>query len=148
MKKILFFGGLAVLILAALAAYYISRSSESILSPKIVVPSKIAAPPEVSHMNLTRLPVQFSHVAMREVECKTCHHPVDGEEIYRKCSSKDCHDILGSNARREPRSYYRIMHEPNTTQYNSCMKCHLEVQANRPELQQTLTACAGSLCHP
>ncbi len=136
MKKIALFGGLAALVMIALAAYYAAR------------PSAGDTPPDVSLMNLTRLPVQFSHVAMREVACDTCHHPVEGEGNYLKCSSRGCHDIPGSNARRETRSYYRIAHEPQTGPYYSCLKCHLEVAARKPELAQGLTACAGSRCHP
>lgn len=135
MKKLWLFGSLAALLAIGLALFFTLGTSKSY------------TPPDVSTMNLTRLPVQFSHVAMQSVECGTCHHEVDGKENYKKCSSQGCHDILGSNARRQVRSYYRITHEPAPGQY-SCIKCHLEVTAQKPELKQALTACSGSLCHP
>ena len=134
MKKTALFSGAAAIIVAILLILFMDSPPQYEAS--------------VVNMNRTRLPVQFNHEAMQEVECVTCHHLVNGEENYSRCSSRGCHDILGSNARREVRSYYRITHEPHPRQYYSCMKCHLEVAARKPELKSGLTACSGSLCHP
>lgn len=132
MKKMLF-GGVAILIIIAVVYYYVGNHSNKTL---------------VGNMSLTRLPVQFSHEAMQEIDCVICHHLIDGEENFSKCSYSGCHDILGSNARREVHSYYRIAHEPNPNQYYSCIKCHLEIVVLKPELKSQLTDCSGSSCHP
>lgn len=92
--------------------------------------------------------VVFSHAQGHEsIECVICHHKVNDKPNFSKCSTSGCHDDL--TARKGEKSLYFVMHNKGAElKYQSCVKCHTEVVAEKPDLKKALTGCTQSKCHP
>lgn len=92
--------------------------------------------------------VMFSHVQGHEdIKCVVCHHNVNDKPSFAKCSASGCHDDL--TARKGERSLYFVVHNKGAgLKHQSCMKCHAEVVAEKPDLKKALTGCTQSRCHP
>ncbi len=115
----------------------------------------MAAQPEVPadglKMSKTKKVVVFNHSTHKDVSCVSCHHPVDGKEDYRQCSTAGCHDNLDPKDKKSLQSYYKIAHDRKGGKYDSCVSCHLKVvkeKGNDKDLRKALTGCAKSKCHP
>ncbi|AGW12253.1 cytochrome c3 family protein [Megalodesulfovibrio gigas] len=91
--------------------------------------------------------VVFPHAAHGALECRTCHHPWDGENPMPKCSEAGCHDVFDAKDKSE-KSFYKIVHGPGAAAAPSCLACHKDTAAKNPERKKVLTGCAGSACHP
>lgn len=122
----------------------------AMLAISLVVPAfaeQPAMPAEPLKMALTKKPVMFDHTQHKDLQCGACHHQVNGKETYQKCATAGCHDLLGQKEK-SVNSYFRIAHERKVTNIQSCMSCHLEVAAAKPDKKKELTSCVGSSCHP
>lgn len=122
----------------------------AVLAGALVLPAlaaQPAAPEGPLKMALTGKPVMFDHAVHSARTCADCHHAVNGEENYQKCSTAGCHDIIDQKDR-TVNSYYRVMHDRKITQFSSCLSCHFEVVTDLPDRKKDLTSCVGSLCHP
>ncbi len=99
-------------------------------------------------MSATKKPVVFNHSTHTEVTCVTCHHPVDGKEDYRKCSTAGCHDDF--KAKKGVNSYYFVMHSKKA-KFDTCVSCHADlVKEKAPtdkDYKKKMTSCKGSGCH-
>ncbi len=107
-------------------------------------------------MEATKKPVVFNHSTHKDVTCASCHHPVDGKEDYRKCSTAGCHDDF--KAKKGVNSYYAAMHGKKG-KFDSCVSCHAKVVTEKapgkaaeltPEqkaYKKKMTSCKGSGCH-
>lgn len=92
--------------------------------------------------------VVFNHTSHKDVTCVQCHHPVQGKEEFRKCATAGCHDSMDRKDKSE-RGYYQAMHGKYDGQgVKSCVACHAEVAAAKPDMKKELTACKQSKCHP
>lgn len=92
--------------------------------------------------------VMFSHVqGHKDIECVVCHHYVNDKPSFAKCSDAGCHDDL--TAKKGEKSLYFVMHNKSAElKHQSCMKCHAEIVAQKPDLKKALTGCTQSNCHP
>ncbi len=99
-------------------------------------------------MEKTKKPVVFNHSTHTSVSCATCHHPVDGKEDYRKCSTAGCHDSMD---RKVKGSYYKVMHDKKGTKYDTCLSCHVKIvkeKGLKGDDAKKLVSCGkGSGCH-
>ena len=91
--------------------------------------------------------VIFSHSAHKREACSACHHPVDGEDSYAKCSYGGCHDVKGTDDK-SVHSYNLAIHKKRNNKRQSCMSCHEKIAAGDRAKKKELTSCAGSRCHP
>ena len=91
--------------------------------------------------------VVFNHSTHKAQKCVECHHPVNGKEDYRKCSTEGCHDVMGQKEKGE-KSYYQAIHKAKETKHESCLSCHTKAAGEDKEKKKELTACAKSKCHP
>lgn len=109
----------------------------------------IAAQPEVPadgiKMERTSMPVVFNHSTHTTAECAACHHPVNGVEDYRSCSTAGCHDNFDRKDK-SVNSYYQVMHGKDL-QFSTCVSCHQEVAGTDKEKRRLLTGCKNSACH-
>lgn len=107
-----------------------------------------AAPADGLKMEATQKKVVvFNHTTHKEVKCGECHHPVKGVENFQKCATAGCHDNMDRKDKSE-RGYYQAMHGKDSKTVKSCVACHIEVVAAKPDLKKDMTACKGSKCHP
>lgn len=107
-----------------------------------------AAPADGLKMEATQKKVVvFNHTTHKELKCVQCHHMVEGKETFQKCASAGCHDNMDRKDKSE-RGYYQAMHGKDGKNVKSCVACHTEVAAAKPDLKKELTACKGSKCHP
>ncbi len=88
--------------------------------------------------------VVFNHSTHATVECGACHHPVEGKEDYRPCSTAGCHDLLGQKAK-GVNSYYQAIHKRKDPQHQSCLSCHYKEAGEDQEKLKPLRNC--KLCH-
>lgn len=88
--------------------------------------------------------VIFNHTTHKTVECGTCHHPVEGKEDYRPCSTAGCHDVFGQKAK-GVNSYYQAIHKRKDPQHQSCLACHYKEAGEDQEKLKLLKNC--KLCH-
>lgn len=126
-------------------------SSLALLVLALAIPAiaaQPAAPADGLKMEATgKKVVVFNHTTHKDVTCVQCHHPVDGKEDFRKCNTSGCHDNMDRKDKSE-RGYYQAMHGKTSDKIKSCVACHTEVAAAKPDLKKELTACKGSKCHP
>ncbi len=110
----------------------------------------LAAQPEVPadgiQMKNGKKLVVFNHSTHKDTSCASCHHPVDGKEDFRKCSTAGCHDDF--KAKKGVKSYYHVMHARKDTKFDSCVSCHLKVAGTDAAKKKELAGCAKSKCHP
>lgn len=114
----------------------------------VCVASAFAAPAVPSGpvtMNKTKKPVVFDHTPHKALKCDSCHHPVEGKEEFRPCSTSGCHDIIGVKEQ-SANGYHRIRHGKNLKN-PTCISCHTEVVAKNPDKKQALLGCKDSKCH-
>lgn len=91
--------------------------------------------------------VMFPHKPHEKVECVKCHHKVDDKANFQKCSDAGCHDNL--TEKKGQSSLYYVMHsKSDELKHSSCVKCHTEFVAEKPDLKKKMTGCKGSACHP
>ena len=95
--------------------------------------------------------VKFNHSSHKTVECKTCHHEVEGKQTYAKCASAGCHDDL--TGKQPPKALFPIAHSKKKLGHQTCMSCHDSVVAQKSgdeqaALKKELMGCKGSKCHP
>ncbi len=106
------------------------------------------APADGLKMEATKKPVVFNHSTHTDVSCASCHHPVDGKEDYRKCSTAGCHDDF--KAKKGVASYYAAMHGKKG-KFDSCVSCHADVVKEKAPTDKAykkkMTSCKGSGCH-
>ncbi len=104
-------------------------------------------------MEASKKPVIFNHSTHKDVSCASCHHPVDGKEDFRKCSTAGCHDDF--KAKKGVKSYYNVMHA-RKGKFDSCISCHNKVIKEKgidvkspegKEYKKMMTGCAKSGCH-
>lgn len=160
MKKLLTFGAGALLVSAlVLPAFAEQQSAQTAEQPPVLSrPIKMAKTdrpvvfPHAPHTARsctachTDMPRHFPPLVMdAEQDCVVCHHLVEGQKVFKKCSSAGCHDVLDRKDK-SVHSYYRIFHDRSLE--NSCLSCHARVIKTRPEKRQALTSCVGSSCHP
>ncbi len=121
------------------------------ITAALVLPALAAqpeAPADGIKMNKTgKKEVTFNHSTHKEVKCGECHHPVDGKEDYRPCSTAGCHDNL-DKADKSVHSYYQIMHKTKDAKHQTCISCHAAKAGDDKEKKKELTGCAKSKCHP
>lgn len=91
--------------------------------------------------------VIFNHSTHKEVNCVDCHHPVDGKEDYRPCSTEGCHDNLDPKDK-SINSYYQAMHKKKDPKFQTCVICHEKTAGDDKAKKKELAACAKSKCHP
>ncbi len=115
----------------------------------IAVPA-LAAQPEVPadgiQMKNGKKAVVFNHSTHKDITCGSCHHPVDGKEDFRKCSTAGCHDDF--KAKKGVKSLYYVMHAKKGTKFDTCVSCHAKVAGADAAKKKELTGCAKSKCHP
>lgn len=106
------------------------------------------APKEPVPITGSKKTVMFPHDKGHEnIECVVCHHPVEGKPTFAKCADAGCHDDLVG--KKGEKSLYFVMHNKGESlRHQSCMKCHVEVVAQKPDLKKPLTGCTQSKCHP
>ena len=106
------------------------------------------APADGLKMAASKKPVVFNHGTHKDVACAECHHPIDGKEDYRKCSTAGCHDDF--KAKKGTKSYYAVMHGKKL-KYDSCVSCHAKVVKEKAPkdkaFKKSMTGCKGSGCH-
>ncbi len=115
-------------------------------SPAMAETPKV--PADGLKMEKSKKPVVFNHSTHKEVSCASCHHPVDGKEDYRKCSTAGCHDDL--KAKKGTKSYYFVLHAKKGTKFDTCVSCHVKVAKDKgydKDKTKMLTGCAKSGCH-
>lgn len=126
-------------------------SSLALLILALAIPAiaaQPAAPADGIKMEATQKKVVvFNHSTHKELKCVQCHHLVGGKEEFRKCATAGCHDSMDRKDKSE-RGYYQAMHGKTEKDIKSCVACHTEVAAAKPDLKKELTACKGSKCHP
>lgn len=126
-------------------------SSLALLVLALAIPAiaaQPAAPADGLKMEATgKKVVVFNHSTHKEQTCVACHHPVQGKEEFRKCATAGCHDNMDRKDKSE-RGYYQAMHGKDGKVTKSCVACHTEIVAAKPDLKKDLTACKGSKCHP
>ena len=91
--------------------------------------------------------VVFNHSTHKTVACVDCHHPVNGKEDYRPCSTAGCHDVMGQKEK-GVNSYYQAMHKVKDVQHQSCVSCHTTTAGDDKDKKKELAGCAKSKCHP
>ncbi len=106
---------------------------------------KPAVPADGIKMEQTKKPVVFNHSTHKDVSCASCHHPVDGKEDYRKCSTAGCHDDF--KAKKGVKSYYFVMHNKKT-KIDTCVGCHAKLVTEKGLDKKKMTGCKASSCHP
>jgi hypothetical protein len=119
-------------------------------------PGPPEAPAEIREMDWTRRPVAFSHQAHfaglgmqadpRE-SCVLCHHPVNGEAVFKTCAAEGCHDNLDPKDK-SVQSYFQATHKRKKDTFYSCVSCHQEHAGADIEKKKRLTGCKESACHP
>lgn len=112
----------------------------------------LAAQPEVPADGLKmeksgKKVVIFNHSTHKAAKCGDCHHPVNGKEDFRPCSTAGCHDVMGQKDKSE-RSYYQSMHKLKENKHQSCLSCHKTAAGEDKDKKKELTGCAKSKCHP
>lgn len=126
-------------------------SSLALLVLALAIPAlaaQPAAPADGLKMEATgKKVVVFNHSTHKEQTCVTCHHLVQGKEEFRKCNTAGCHDNMDRKDKSE-HGYYQAMHGKDVKTVKSCVACHTEIAAAKPDLKKDLTACKGSKCHP
>ena len=128
---------------------------------EMVVPmgTIVLEPPE--SVEAKRSPVDFPHSThFASVDCRTCHHKWQGDEIIKGCTTAECHDVTVSPTRTGEGAsnpdlairYYKAGY------HQLCIGCHKEIRAqniqlekSHKELQEVLiipgpTSCIQ--CHP
>ena len=95
--------------------------------------------------------VLFGHAKHNKkgIACETCHHKVNGQSVFKQCSTSGCHDNLAARDGKD--SLHRIMHGKNL-QRDTCISCHAKVVAQKEEhkrekKQKKLLGCQASKCH-
>ena len=91
--------------------------------------------------------VVFNHSTHKDAKCGECHHPVDGKEDYRPCSTAGCHDVMGPKDK-TVNSYYQAMHKVKEPKHQSCVACHTATAGEDKAKKKELAGCAKSKCHP
>ena len=91
--------------------------------------------------------VVFNHSTHKAMACGDCHHPVEGKEDYRSCTTAGCHDKIDAKDK-SINSYYQMIHKKKDTKFQTCMSCHEKTAGDDKEKKKELTACAKSKCHP
>ncbi len=108
-----------------------------------------AVPADGLKMDKSKKHVVFNHTKHSAIDCASCHHPVEGKEDYRKCSTAGCHDDF--KAKKGTKSYYYVMHAKKGTKYDTCVSCHVKEAAKKPDdkdYKKAMTGCAkGGYCH-
>lgn len=107
-----------------------------------------AAPADGLKMEKTKKPVVFNHTTHASVACAECHHPVNGVEDYRKCSTAGCHDNFDPKDKKSINSYYQAMHKAKGAKFDTCVSCHVKVAGDDKAKKKELAGCAKSKCHP
>ncbi len=112
------------------------------------IASQPAAPADGLKMQKTATKVViFNHSTHTSVKCGECHHPVDGKEDYRACSTAGCHDNLDKKDK-SVNSYYQAMHKTKDVKFQSCVACHTKTAGADAAKKKELAGCAKSKCHP
>ncbi len=117
----------------------------------LVLPA-LAAQPEVPadgfKMNKGgKKEVIFNHSTHKTQTCVECHHPVDGKEDFRSCTTAGCHDNIDPKDK-SINSYYQMIHKKKDSQHQTCVGCHEKTAGDDKDKKKELTACAKSKCHP
>ena len=106
-----------------------------------------AAPEDGIEMNVLKKTVIFNHSTHKEADCVTCHHLVNDNESYAKCSAAECHDNFDPKDK-SMNSFYQAMHKPKGSKFATCISCHTNVAGNDKDKKKDLVGCAKSKCHP
>lgn len=91
--------------------------------------------------------VVFNHSTHTSAECNVCHHPVEGKDDYRPCSSEGCHDITGT-ADKSTKSYNQALHKKKGAKFQTCVSCHEATAGDDKAKKKELAGCSKSKCHP
>ncbi len=129
MKKIFFLGLMLLISAFAIAA---------IAAPQV--------PADGMKMAKTKKPVVFNHSTHADIKCVECHHPVNGKEDYRACSTAGCHDKLDQKDK-SINAYYQVIHKAKGAKFETCISCHNKVAGTDKDKKKELTGCAKSKCH-
>ncbi|MDL2285417.1 cytochrome c3 family protein [Desulfovibrio sp. OttesenSCG-928-F07] len=105
------------------------------------------APADGYKMAKTKKPVVFNHSTHTAIKCAECHHPVNGKEDYRACSTAGCHDNMDQKDK-SINSYYQAMHKAKGAKFDTCISCHNKVAGADKDKKKALSGCAKSKCHP
>jgi len=133
MKKILFSGLLAVILIFAFTALAAER-------PQV--------PADGLKLAYLKKTVVFNHSTHEKgIQCGDCHHPVDGKEDYRLCATSGCHDNLDPKDK-SVNSLYQSFHKAKGTKFPTCVSCHVQVAGNDKDMKRDLAGCLKSKCHP
>ncbi len=118
----------------------------AIAIPALAAPEAPADGIKMNNGGTKKKTVVFNHSTHKEIACGSCHHPVDGKEDYRKCSTAGCHDDL--KGKKGTKSYYNVMHARKGTKFDSCVSCHVKTAGADAAKKKALVGCAKSKCHP
>lgn len=105
------------------------------------------APADGIQMHKTSKTVVFNHSTHKDTKCVECHHPVDGKEDFRPCSTAGCHDNFDKKDK-SVHSYYQAMHKAKEVKFQTCVSCHIAKAGDDKEKKKELAGCAKSKCHP
>lgn len=109
------------------------------------------APAEPITMDKGGKGVVFKHETHAKDTCVACHHPVDGKEDYRSCTTDGCHPLEGG-----PPAPYKtlkgILHNKKPAEgYTTCLSCHIKAAKDAgmdKAATDKMTKCNDSYCHP
>lgn len=116
-----------------------------------VLVSAADAPAEPITMDKGGKGVVFQHSTHTANACADCHHPVDGKEDYRSCTTDGCHPLEGG-----PPAPYKTLKGINHNKkvpegYNTCVGCHTKTAKDKgmdKDATAKMTKCNDSYCHP
>lgn len=115
-------------------------------APVLSIASQPQVPADGLEFKGSQKSVMFPHSAHKALECKTCHHEVNGKETYEKCGTAGCHDDL--TGKQPPKSLFAVVHSKKELAHQSCLTCHSKIVEEKPDKKKELTGCKGSKCHP